>query len=216
MLRVIITWIILTGIIMLIGGIVYVVFRNSTLLLRVCAIVEIIVLCIMKSAGGTSVTSTIVLILGILMCLQYIWSMNKLPKEFRNFYAVKEAFQVASCFLFGYAAMAALLMIPEFRYTVSFYIDNIEWYLYVDIVLWAISIIFVMPKDLKFPKTILKWIGTKDVITQDMIDELIGALELEDDNSDDIAGKVYKTLADFAKQGILEIDDENRCFRRKR
>lgn len=213
---VILNWIVITAVSGGAGAIINAVLGENAKILQLLSVLEVLALGAAAFSQGISIQNIVIMFFAILMCIQYVNKIGKITRVYMKFAAIKEALYFASTGMFGYGVLSIFLILPELEYSLPMDINHFERYLYFDIVLYIILVIWVMQKEVQFPQTVLNWINANDIITQNMIDEFVNRLAEDGDASDDLEEKMYNTLADFVKIGILEMDEEERCFRKKK
>ena len=163
--------------------------------------------------------SVVVAVSGILLGMLYIKNVNRVPVEYRHFYVTKEALKYGATGMTGFTIFAVFIFLPNLKMQLPFTINNLEKYFYFNLFLCGMMVFMAAKEDIKLPEKIGNWIKENDdVITMDMVDGLIDTLNGEEENTkdlDEISNTVYKTLADFVSIGVLEMDDDNECFRKK-
>ena len=215
---VIITWIVITGAAFCIGELIYLVFKDSFFSLKTLSGAGMLGIVFMAFEYGMDLKNAMIIFIGVLLWIQYVKIYGKLPSGYHKFAVIKESLSTSTFSIFAFELLSLFTVSPELQNYLPGNVEHFERYVYFDIFIIIIIIIISAPDDIKIPDMVLNFINEHEIITQEMIDEFALSLEsyFSNDSDKDFEEIVYKTLADFAKQGALVIDDENKCFRRTR
>lgn len=180
---------------------------------------ELLAIILFSIYSGMSKTDIIVWAIYIVLYATYLKRINEIPKEFIGFKKIRESTETAEQCIFSYLVAAVFLLDARIQLLLPFSISHLERYIYVYIVIIFIFVVFLLKNELDMPYLIKDLIDKKEVITNEDILDFVD-MHTSDKDSDSTVETYYKdvyfTLGDFVRIGVLEKDDQNKIFRKKK
>lgn len=185
---------------------------------KIGILIELVVICVLSFINQVTIVSFVVPVLFLIMWRVSSVKIKNIPAQYRNFSAIKSSIDDIYIGLNSIVFAVLLINIPNSLAILPIQIQHIEWYMYIYVALMFFYTIFGLQEDLDYPEKVRNYVEKKGIVTEKEIEEFVFD-NVSDDASaetiEDAMEMMMRTLADLAKIGLVEKDDDEQCFRRK-
>ena len=207
------------AIVLFICGMILEAIFKSLNIVKIGIYIELIGILALSFYNGITMFSYILPIAFFIIYRMGEAKIKQIPEQYKNFSSIKDSISREYQLLFSVIFAVLFLMVPELADKLPAHINFLDRYLYVYLCLICGYVLFGLKDDLDYPEKIKEFVETKGVVTEDEIDDYVDETSGDDPSDETLAEnreKMMRTLADLAKVGLIEKDDENKCFRSKK